>query len=526
MSLPRVTYTNLGEDFSGVHARLDAELEHLAAETLGRSHAASIGGQDVAGTETFSIVSPIDRDIVLGHFAACDTATVDRAVAAARTGADEWSALSWQERVARLRRAADLVEERKYPISAACLVEVGKSRMEAVGEVEEAIDLIRYYSGELERNNGYEAEGNKALPQERSWSRLRPYGVFAVIAPFNFPVALSIGMSTAALLGGNAVVFKPNEMSALTGRLLAECFLEAGLPAGAFNLVYGGAGVGKALAEHPGVDGIAFTGSNGVGMELLRRYTSGRAARPVLAEMGGKNSTFVAADADLDVAAAGVMRSAFGLQGQKCSALSKVYVASAVRAAFVEKLLAQMSTIVIGDPRRVDVYMGPVINDKAIDRFEKAAADAARDGKLLAGGKRLTEGFMARGLFVEPTLVADLDADHAINREELFLPFLSLQEFTSLDAAIADANRDAYGLTSGIYTQSKATLETFLNTIQAGVLYANRATGATTGAWPGIQTFCGWKGSGTTGKGGLGSWYLPQFMREQSLTVFGQPANA
>jgi 1-pyrroline-5-carboxylate dehydrogenase len=489
MSLPRVTYTNLGEDFSGVHARLDAELEQLATQMLGRSHAASIGGQDVAGTETFSIASPIDRDIVLGHFAACDTATVDRAVAAARAGAAEWSALSWQERVARLRRAADLVEERKYPISAACLVEVGKSRMEAVGEVEEAIDLIRYYSGELERNNGYEAEGNKALPQERSWSRLRPYGVFAVIAPFNFPVALSIGMSTAALLGGNAVVFKPNEMSALTGRLLAECFLEAGLPAGAFNLVYGGADVGKALAEHPGVDGIAFTGSNGVGMELLRRYTSGRAAKPVLAEMGGKNSTFVAEDADLDVAAAGVMRSAFGLQGQKCSALSKIYVASAVR-------------------------------------FEKAAAEAARDGRLLAGGKRLTEGFMARGLFVEPTLVADLDADHAINREELFLPFLSLQEFTSLDAAIADANRDAYGLTSGVYTQSKATLETFLNTIQAGVLYANRATGATTGAWPGIQTFCGWKGSGTTGKGGLGSWYLPQFMREQSLTVFGQPANA
>jgi 1-pyrroline-5-carboxylate dehydrogenase len=170
--------------------------------------------------------------------------------------------------------------------------------------------------------------------------------------------------------------------------------------------------------------------------------------------------------------------------------------------------------------------MGPVINEKAIARFEKAAAEAARDGRLLAGGKRLTEGFMARGLFVEPTLVADLDADHAINREELFLPFLSLQEFTSLDAAIADANRDAYGLTSGVYTQSKATLETFLNTIQAGVLYANRATGATTGAWPGIQTFCGWKGSGTTGKGGLGSWYLPQFMREQSLTVFGQPANA
>lgn len=526
MSLPRVTYTNLGEDFSGVHARLDAELEKLAAETLGRTHAASIGGRDETCSSIFSISSPIDRDIVLGNFAACDAATIGRAVAAARAGATQWARQPWQERVAKLRRVADILEQRKYPISAACLVEVGKSRMEAVGEVEEAIDLIRYYSGELERNDGYEAEGNKALPQERSWSRLRPYGVFAVIAPFNFPVALSIGMSTAALLGGNAVVFKPNEMSALTGRLLAECFLAAGLPAGVFNLVYGGAEVGRALAGHPDVDGIAFTGSNAVGMELLRRYTSGRAAKPVLAEMGGKNSTFVAADADLDVAAAGIMRSAFGLQGQKCSALSKVYVASAVRDTFVEKLLAQMSGIVIGDPRRADVYMGPVINEQAVARFEKAAAEARRDGQVLAGGQRLTEGAMARGLFVEPTLVAGLDADHAINREELFLPFLSLQEFTSLDAAIADANRDAYGLTCGIYTRSSETLDTFLDTIQAGVLYANRATGATTGAWPGIQTFCGWKGSGTTGKGGLGRWYLPQFMREQSLTVFGQPANA
>lgn len=523
MQLPRVTYTNLGEDFSGVHQRLDFELDALLTDILGRTQAASIGGVDEQGA-TFSISSPIDEHLILGEFTACNAATIDRAVSAATIASADWARLDWPERVKKLRRAAEILEERKYMISAACLVEVGKSRLEAIGEVEEAIDLIRYYSAEMERNGGYLAEGQKALPQERSWSRLRPYGVFAVIAPFNFPVALSIGMTTCALLAGNTVVFKPNEMSALTGRLLFECFLAADLPAGTLNLVYGGAEIGRELAAHPGVDGIAFTGSNAVGMELLRQYTSGTAAKPVLAEMGGKNAAFVAADADLDVAVAGVMRSAYGLQGQKCSALSKVYVDTTVRDAFIEKLTRLVSKIELGDPRRRDVFMGPVINEKAFARFERAAAQAARDGQVLAGGTRLSGGVFSRGFYVTPTLVAGLAPDHPINREELFLPFLSLQTFDKLEAAIGDANRDAYGLTSGIYTQSQSTLDCFLETIQAGVLYANRATGATTGAWPGIQTFCGWKGSGTTGKGGLGSWYLPQFMREQSLTVFGSPA--
>lgn len=243
--------------------------------------------------------------------------------------------------------------------------------------------------------------------------------------------------------------------------------------------------------------------------------------RPVLAEMGGKNPAFVTASADLDVAASGVARSAFGLSGQKCSALSKAYVARSVMDDFVAALLDVTRKLVIGDPRKRDVFMGPVIDDAAVGRFNHAATEAHREGSILAGGNQLSGRLFDGGPYVPPTIVTGLRADHRINRDELFVPFMSVLPFDDLDEAIADANRNAYGLTAGVYTRDQAELDRFLNTIEAGVLYANRASGATTGAWPGFQTFCGWKGSGITGKGGLGSWYVPQFMREQSHTIFG-----
>ena len=284
--------------------------------------------------------------------------------------------------------------------------------------------------------------------------------------------------------------------------------------------MFGGRETGEAIVRSSTVDGFAFTGSNAVGMSILRTAAASRANRPVLAEMGGKNPTFVTASADLDVAAAGMMRSAFGLQGQKCSAGSKVYAARVVYDDFLRRLVAQTAGIVVGDPRRSNVFMGPVINSAAIERFGAAVEAARRDGRVLQGGGRLSESIYGRGFYVEPTIVDGLTSDHRLNRDELFLPFLSVQPFDDLEAAIADANRSDYGLTAGIYTRDATDLDRFLNTIESGVLYANRASGATTGAWPGIQTFCGWKGSGVTGKGGLGSWYVPQFMREQSHTLF------
>jgi len=523
MSLPRVTYSNTGEDFSGVHAHLDAIIPEVEARLLGKSRPAFVAGRDRAEGSIILARSPIDRDIVLGEFPQADEALVNEAVDAAREEFPAWRDKGWPKRVALLRSGADVLEQRKWDVSVACLIEVGKSRMEAVGEVEEAIDLIRHYASEMERTDGFREERPGASAAERSSVVLRPYGVFGVIAPFNFPVALSIGMISAALVAGNTVVFKPSDAAGLTGRLVVDALVDGGLPDGVLNLVHGGRETGEALVRHPRVDGFAFTGSNAVGMSILRHAASSQAMRPVLAEMGGKNPAFVSDSADLAVAAAGVARSAFGLQGQKCSALSKAYVARDVLDQFLDVLTAATDKLVIGDPRRQDVFMGPVINEAAKDRFTRAVDDAATAGSIVLGGKQLSGGLFDRGPYVEPTVVIGLSSDHRINRDELFAPFLSVLPFDSLDDAIADANRSAFGLTAGIYTQHKAELDQFLTTIEAGVLYANRASGATTGAWPGFQTFCGWKGSGTSGKGGLGSWYVPQFMREQSHTLFGSP---
>jgi len=518
-NLPRVTYSNTGEDFSGVHAHLDEAIPEAEARLLGKTRPGLIGGKDRPEGAVLVARSPIDRDIVLGEFPQADAALVDAAVKAASSAAPYWDEFGWPKRVEILRAGADVIEQRMWDIAIACLIEVGKSRLEAVGEVEEAIDLIRHYCDEMERTDGYRQEMPGASAAERCSVVMRPYGVFAVIAPFNFPVALSLGMISAALVAGNRVVFKPSDAAGLTGRLVVEALVEGGLPDGVLNLVQGGEETGKALVSHPLVAGIAFTGSNAVGMTMLRHAAASTAMRPVLCEMGGKNPVFVTASADLSVAASGVARSAFGLSGQKCSAASKAYVAREIMDDFLQALTETTGKLVVGDPRRQDVFMGPVIDQAAVDRFAQASSDAA--GSIVLGGLQPSGGQFDRGSYVQPTVVRGLSSDHRINRDELFLPFISILPLDDLGEAIAEANRSAFGLTAGVYTQDQGELGRFLDTIEAGVLYANRASGATTGAWPGFQTFCGWKGSGTTGKGGLGSWYVPQFMREQSRTLFG-----
>jgi 1-pyrroline-5-carboxylate dehydrogenase len=521
MILPRVTYSNTGEDFSGVHAYLEGLIPDAEARLLGRLRPALIEGRDRAEGRVVVARSPIDREIVLGEFPQADAAMVDEAVRAARAAFPSWRDAGWPERVRILRAGADELEERKWDLSVACLIEVGKSRLEAVGEVEEAIDLIRHYCDEMERTDGFREEHPGASSAEKCSVVLRPYGVFGVIAPFNFPVALAVGMVSAALIAGNTVVFKPSDAAGLTGRLVVEALLAGGLPEGVLNLVQGGRETGDALVRNAGVDGFAFTGSNAVGMTIMRHAASSTAMRPVLAEMGGKNPAFVTGSADLQSAASGVARSAFGLQGQKCSAASKAYVERTIMDDFLDALIETSNRLVIGDPREKDVFMGPVISFASLDRFTKAVAEAGTEGSIILGGKQLTGGLFDQGPYVPPTVVRGLPADHRINRDELFLPFISVLPFDDLGSAIADSNQGAFGLTAGIYTSDQDELDAFLGTIEAGVLYANRASGATTGAWPGFQTFCGWKGSGTSGKGGLGSWYVPQFMREQSRTLIG-----
>jgi 1-pyrroline-5-carboxylate dehydrogenase len=403
-------------------------------------------------------------------------------------------------------------------LSALMGYEAGKNRLECVGDVEESADLIEYYCNQVEQHAGFATTLGTLGPNEENSSVLRPYGVWAVISPFNFPLALAAGPAGGALVAGNTVVFKPASTTPLLGYKLYEVMAEAGIPAGVFNFVTGGGSTaGQELIENADVDGIVFTGSKDVGMHLIRDNATRRIPRPLIIEMGGKNPALIMPSADLDKASDGVMRSAFGAQGQKCSACSRVYITKEIRGEFVRLLVEKTKKIKIGNPLHRDVYMGPVINEDAVKTYERAVADARRDGgKILTGGRRLTDGELAHGYFVEPTIIDGLPTSHPLFSEELFVPITVIGDVTSLDEAIDLANSTEYGLTAGVFSEDDREIQRFFDRIQAGVTYVNRRAGATTGAWPGINSFGGWKASGSTGRGTGGPYYVQQFMREQS----------
>ncbi|HET6838083.1 MAG TPA: aldehyde dehydrogenase family protein [Gemmatimonadales bacterium] len=514
----KITYTSATGDLEDFHQRFDGALASIRRQA-GELHPFYIGGQPVeSDQEPLVDRSPINTELVLGRFHSATAGHVDRAITAARRAQRGWASLPWGERVGTLRRAAEIIRERKYELAALMSLEVGKSRLEAMGDAEESADLIDYYCQQVEDAGGFVKPMARITPVERNTDVLRPYGVFACISPFNFPLALSAGMSSAALAAGNAVVYKPAEDTPWTGLKLYEIYHDAGVPPGVFNLLTGRReDIGDPLWQHPGVDGVVFTGSKAVGMRI-HAGLSGRWIKPCLLELGGKNAAVVLESADLDAAAEGVMRSAFSLQNQKCSATSRVYVQREVMEPFLERLLERTRAIQMGDPSERDVFFGPVINQRAVERFERAVAQARREGTLLLGGERLRGTIFDRGHFVAPT-VAQLPLQSTLYQEELFVPFLAIGEVSGLDQALAETNRVEYGLTAGIFSGEQDEVTRFFDEVEAGVCYANKRTGATTGAWPGAQPFCGWKGSGSTGKGGCGPYYVAQFMREQSRTV-------
>jgi 1-pyrroline-5-carboxylate dehydrogenase len=514
----KITYTSASGDLDEFHRRFDDAVAQVR-KTSGRLHPFYIDGQPIK-TDAEPVVdrSPIDTGHILGQFAAATRFHVDAAVEVARRGRASWAGQSWRERVSILRRAATIIRERKYELAALMSLEVGKSRLEAMGDAEESADLIDYYCQQIEDADGFVRAMARITPVERNTDVLRPYGVFACIAPFNFPLALSAGMSSAALVAGNTVVYKPAEDTPWTGLELYHIYRDAGVPPGAFQILFGRREeIGDPLWQHPGIDGVVFTGSKAVGLKI-HAGLSGRWIKPCLLELGGKNATVVLPSADLDAAAEGVMRSAFSLQNQKCSATSRVYVEKSVLTPFLERLIEKTRAIRMGDPSERDVFYGPVINQRAVDRFEAAVAQGRKEGTILLGGTRLSGGIFDRGYFVAPT-VARLPLESTLYQNELFVPFVAIGEVTDLDQAIQETNRVEYGLTAGIFSADQREVARFFDEVEAGVCYANKRTGATTGAWPGAQPFCGWKGSGSTGKGGCGPYYVAQFMREQSRTV-------
>lgn len=516
----RLTYATMFDPPPALHQRFDAALAE-ARRALGADHAMHIDGRPRDTAQRFELHSPIDRDLLLGRFPLGSAADVDDAVAAARAAWPSWAATPYAQRIEVLKRAAALIEERVYELAAKLALEVGKNRMEAIGEVQETADLIHWYCEQMAEHAGFA----RTLPDDplsgwrsRNRTLLKPYGVWAVIAPFNFPFALAGGPIAAALVAGNTVVFKTASDTAWSGRLLMDVFLAAGLPPGVLNLLSGsGAQVGAALMQHPDVAGGTFTGSHQVGTGLLRHFVAGPRPRPLIAEMGGKNAAIVTRHADLERAATGIVRSAFGLQGQKCSACSRVYVERPVAAALRELLQQRSEAIAVGDPTQLANWMGPLINDRAVQRYHRAVDELQRDGRLCSGGRLLGAGALARGHFVAPT-VATAPYGHRLWRDELFLPLVLVGEVGSLDEAITRANDSDYGLTAGFYGAPHE-IDVFHARIEAGVTYVNRPQGATTGAWPGYQPFGGWKGSGNTGKAIGSFWYLPLYQREQSQTV-------
>ena len=515
----KITYATLRADNEELHGLYEAGLAE-AKRQLDGHHRNFVGGDERVGDGETTVTSPIDRNLILGHFATGTRQDVRDAIDAARKAQPGWAATSWKDRLALIRKAADLISERQMTYGGLMAIEVGKTRLEALGEVEEAADLLRYYAQTFEDNDGFDHPmdnlGDSAV---HTRSMLRPHGVFGVISPFNFPMALAAGPTAAALIAGNTAILKPSSAAPMSAVNLVQAYRDAGIPDGVINLVMGpGETVGAELRENPGVDGIVFTGSYAVGMDLYRTFSKDF-PKPTIVEMGGKNPAVVSRQADLEEAADGIVRSAFGFGGQKCSANSRVYVERAVHDELVRLLVEKTEAITIGDPLLRENWLGPVVDQKAVDRHQAAVAEARRDGRVFVGGERLTDRGMDRGYYVEPTVVGELPADHRLFRDELFAPFTAVHAVDSLDEGIRLANESVYGLTAGVYSEDPGEVQRFLDTIEAGVLYVNRRAGATTGAWPGVQAFGGWKGSGSTGKAGLSRYYVAQFLREQSHTV-------
>ena len=517
----RLTYATMFDPPPELHARFEAALAGIR-DNLGGRYAHYIDGQDDAGETAVDDLSPINTDCVVGRFPVAKSGHVDRAVAAAKAAFPVWKATPSADRLRLLRRVGALIEERVYDIGAAVALEVGKNRMEALGEIQETADFYNCYCDDFEQHDGFD----HALPDDpladfvsHNRSVMKPYGPWAVIAPFNFPFALAGGPVAAALVTGNTVVVKAAPDTPWAVRLLADCVRDAGVPPGVFNyLADPDDTAGPLLVAQPDIAGLTFTGSHEVGMQILRQLAAGKYPRPCIAEMGGKNACIVTARADLDRAALGIMRSAFGLSGQKCSALSRVYAERSIADALIEKLQRLVDAIHVGDPTLAENYVGPVANQAAYFNYQAYLKELRiANATIISGGRVLTGGSFDAGYYCAPTL-AEVPLDHRLWRHEMFVPIVMLARVPDKETAMQLMNDTALGLTAGFYGNKDET-KWFFDNVEAGVTYANRPQGATTGAWPGYQPFGGWKGSGNTGKGIASFYYLAQYLREQSQTL-------
>jgi 1-pyrroline-5-carboxylate dehydrogenase len=479
---------------------------------FGREYKLWIGGQGCKTEAKLSSLNPSHPDEVAGVHQMATAELAAKAIESVSEFYPEWRRVNVELRVHMLLRVARILRQRKLEFDAWLVHEAGKTWPEAEADVSEAVDFCEYYARQMLRYASGPALVQ--LPGERDQMRYLPLGAGVILPPWNFPLAILVGMTTAALVAGNAVVIKPSSDTPTIAAKFVEVLMEAGFPDRSFAFVTGsGAVMGDALVEHPLTRFVSFTGSRDVGLRInelaARPRQRQRWIKRVIAEMGGKDAIIVDDPADLDRAVAGVSASAFGYQGQKCSACSRLILDEKIHDEFLDRLRAKVETLRVGPSEDPDNYMGPVINSRAMRSILEYIAIGRQQGRLVAGGKRAP----GDGYFIQPTIIAGVDPKARVFQEEIFGPVLAVTRARDFDHALELANDTDYGLTGAVFSRDGAKIEKAREAFFVGNLYINRkCTGAMVGAHP----FGGFNMSGTDSKAG-GPDYLLQFLQAQSV---------
>ncbi|HUG02291.1 MAG TPA: L-glutamate gamma-semialdehyde dehydrogenase [Longimicrobiales bacterium] len=493
--------------------RMEEALDRVRGE-LGRTYPMVIGGEEEKLADTFDSVNPAEPLQVIGRFPNGGAEHADRAIEAAERAFEAWRRVPAAERARYLVDAAAAMRERKFDLAALMVLEVSKSWAEADGDVAEAIDFAEYYARQMLRL----AEGAETSewPGEDNRMVYIPLGVTAVIPPWNFPLAIMAGMTLAALVAGNTVVLKPAEQSPTIAAWFVDIMRELGLPDGVLNFVTGpGEVVGERMVDHPRTRVVAFTGSKAVGTRIYERaarvHPGQKWLKRAVLEMGGKDALVVDETADLDAAAASIVASAFGFQGQKCSACSRAILVEDVYDEVAEKVVSRARELRVGDPSKAGSFMGAVIDDEAFEKIKGYIAIGKEEGRLLLGGDA-TEP--SDGYFVEPTVIGEVAPDARLAQEEVFGPVLALIKAADYEDALRIANSTEFGLTGGVFSDDRDRLERAREDFHVGNLYLNRKI---TGALVGVQPFGGFNMSGTDSKAG-GPDYLLLFTQPKTIS--------
>lgn len=505
-------------DFTNAtHAEAFAAALKKIRAGLGGSYPLVINGQSVTTESTFATINPANPSEQLAHFTLGDASHADQAIEAARCAFETWQHVPVAERAGYLLRAAAEMRRRKHEFSAAMVLEVGKSWAEADADTAEAIDFLEYYARQAVAI--YDAS-DKLTPYEGEHLTLTyiPLGVGAIIPPWNFPCAIACGMMSAAIVTGNTVVFKPAEQSPLIAWMVAELFWNNGLPAGVLNFLTGpGAIVGARMVDHPQTRFIAFTGSLAVGLDIYAK--AGRVVKGqkwlkrAIMELGGKDAVVVDDSADLEAAAQAIVASAFGFQGQKCSAGSRAIIVESVYDTIAQRVVELTQKLTIGDTSTTpDLYNGPVIDDGAYRKILSYIDIGKTEGVLLAGGAAVETP--TNGYFIQPTVFGDVAPHARIAQDEIFGPVLAMIKAKDFDHALHIANDTDYGLTGAVFANDQHKLERAKREYHVGNLYLNRKC---TGALVGVNPFGGFNLSGTDSKAG-GPDYLYQFTQAKATS--------